>query len=163
LRYPDIPIEELEVIVRSPRSYVDAHPEPGAVEALRDLWLNFNSFIVTARPMGSRSMTFDWLKKWDIKFHAFHTATVDKADLLYAIHADAAIDDDPITLAKCEWLGIRGIVFDRPWNQKVMSYSDKADHVPAKLSLPRIKSWADYGKILDVLNGRPSPEKAKVK
>src|SRR5712691_10090105 len=74
-RYPDLSSEEIEILWHSTTSYFDCHPEEGSWQAIFDLWSIFHVAIVTARPLGTRVLTLDWLKKYQFQFHTFQIAT----------------------------------------------------------------------------------------
>jgi len=94
-------------------------PLDGAVDALRALQGDFEIHFVTTRKPKARAATIHWLDRLGLdgkRPHSVHF--VGHREKHEAIgNPTAAIDDDAAQAESFVEIGVKGILFDHPWNQ----------------------------------------------
>ena len=117
----------------------------GFIDSLDFLVENFEIHFVTARHEGIKKETEEILKEnFDFDFHVFFTRDLNhneiKTKAKYCLENEIKliIEDKLETVEECVLNGMKGILIDRPWNQK--------ENLDEKII--RVKNWEEILAIL---------------
>lgn len=113
-----------------PAVYKLALPLKDAKEVLQDL--STKTFIIINTNTPHPDITHDWLKLWQIPYHAVeHTA--DKAKIDFDVH----VDDSPIVLEQLFATGRQVVRYSLPWNNHLNG------------AYPVVADWQQLGQLLN--------------
>jgi len=117
-------------------------PEKGAPEVLQQLKQSYRLVAVTARTPVMKNKTMEWLTTYlpgvfdEVLFISIGGRpgkVLEKINVAKKYGAAYFIEDNPDYLVGCAEAGIQGILFDKPWNQKMKNGSD----------FTKVYSWAE--------------------
>lgn len=118
----------------------------GAIEGIEQLAQKNQVYIITARPERWREKTEKWIKKYLPKFKTkviytsdYHVNSQAKSQICKDLNIDLIIEDRSKFAKECAGAGIKVILLDKPWNQKLKENKN----------ITRVYSWPE---ILDKLN-----------
>jgi len=127
--YWGIPKEEADKRVNEfheLHSIKNVNPLENAVSSLKKLIKNNELFIITGRPIIFKSKVESWLKHHiENELRIIHAGewhsgqAASKSDICKELNISVLLEDAPNTAVDCANKGIRVILFDKPWNQKV--------------------------------------------
>ena len=118
-----------------------------SIEAVNELKKKHELFIITSRPLQFKQTTFDWIKKHlPIKESNIIFAEdiykegnrKSKANICKELGINIMIEDAAHHALDCAKIGIKVILFDNPWNEK-LKHKD----------LTRVKSWKEAMKSIE--------------
>jgi len=131
-------------IIRNKEVYKSLTPITGSVDGVHTLLEHFEEVhCVTHRPVSTRAITKQWLRKWGFPRLSVHHANGSKVDPAYTLGLTHFVDDNPDTIYAMRLHGITGyllVVHEIP-SQRVQRARDLPWIVP---------SWE---KLLSVLVG----------
>ncbi len=143
------------------RIFREGEPFPHFVDALREIQsLGHKIVLITDRSFGSLSHanTSAWLAEYNVPYDALVFAK-DKT----IVHPDIMVDDRDINVEAYERLGIPTFVYDRPWNQHVVTpnrvytmgqYVNEIQKLANELTLDELEQLnIDYETDFDVESG----------
>ena len=107
-------------------SVENVNPLDNAISSLKELTKNNELFIITGRPIRFKSKVDSWLKyhiKSKLKviyageWHKKQGSS--KAEICKELKISILLEDAPTTANDCASKGIKVILFNKPWNQKI--------------------------------------------
>ena len=119
-------------------------PMQDAISSLKKLMKNNKIFIITGRPIQFKSKTEEWLKhhiEEDIEIifaGEWHkTQGASKAAICKKMNIPVLLEDAPTTAMDCADQGIKVILFNNPWNNKLKHEN-----------IIRVNNWKEAVKII---------------
>ena len=117
-------------------------PIRGSIEAVSILAKNNNLSIVTSRPSDIEQETLAWLNRYfpqkfpevcfTNEWSSNYPSNAKKSDLCKKLEIPVIIEDAPETSMECAESGMRVLLYDCPWNQKIQHPK-----------IRRVKSWPE--------------------
>jgi 5'(3')-deoxyribonucleotidase len=141
-------VEEFYSFMESPQSK-EIKPVEGAIDAIKKLRGHHDLVIITSRQEEFKDNTLEWVKMYipGLEDNIYFTNTLSKiytptkkSDIALELGVDILIDDQPKYIHDCVEKGIKGLLYDAPWNQTVL---------PNK-NIIRVYSWDDVLNELDI-------------
>jgi uncharacterized HAD superfamily protein len=110
----------------------------GSLKAIAELRKKHTLTVVTSRYDSVIEHTHSWIKKhYPDSFNGVHFAHYDKnmskAAICRRLEADVIIDDTTATATECSKIGMHVLLYDRPWNRKLL----------LQKNMTRVYSWED--------------------
>lgn len=126
----------------------EVKPLEHAVHSIKHLLKDNELFIITGRPIRFKPKVESWIKyhfrELSIEvihagdFHKGQAAT--KAEICKDKGISLLLEDSPDTALECAEAGIKVILFDNPWNQKVQHKN-----------IARVKNWLEALEVIEHL------------
>ena len=125
----------------------DINPIKGAIDSINKLSEKNELFVITGRPLRFKNKTEEWLihhlkRKLEVihagEFHKGQAAT--KAEICKEKGISILLEDAPETSMDCANKGIKVVLFDMPWNQKVKHFN-----------ITRVFGWKEAMKVIEEL------------
>ncbi len=121
------------------KNYEEMEPIENAIESINKLVDKNELFIITSRPEKNKEKTLKWINKHLNRIKAeiifsgdFHGGAKTKVEICKDLQIDIILEDNKDYALACAGAGIKVILFDKPWNQKVMHKN-----------ITRVKSWEE--------------------
>ncbi len=118
--------EDIDREYKKSELFSSIQPIPGAVDAVRELSKDNELFVVTSRHTSAEQKTKEWILKHFpfVELKILHSGDFwggrkSKADVCKENHIKILIDDHEKYARDCSKIGIKVLLFDKPWNQGV--------------------------------------------